>query len=153
MELRTQSGPSNTVRPGDTVRIHYTCRLDDNSVFATTRNRAPLEFVVGESQIIPGLQEGVLGMKPGESKTFQIGPEKAFGPYHDEMTATLDRNLVPPDLYLEIGAPLRVKHSDGHESEVRVTAFNESSVTVDGNHPLAGKALTMEVELVELEAA
>lgn len=153
MEHHTKSDPAAQVKPGDTVRVHYTCKLDDDTVFATTRNREPLEFVVGESQIIPGLQEGVIGMKPGETKTFKIGPDKAFGPYHEEMTATLDRSLVPPDLELEIGTSLRVRHADGHESEVRVTALSETTVTIDGNHPLAGKELTMEVELVELEAA
>lgn len=149
--LRADAVPS--VKAGDTVRIHYTCRLEDDTIFATTRHREPLEFVVGESQIIPGLQEGVLGMKVGESRTFKIAPEKAFGPYHEEMTATVDRSLVPPELELEIGTSLRVRHADGHESDVRVTGLTETTVTIDGNHPLAGKELTMEVELVELVEA
>ena len=153
MEPNLQPDAVPSVKPGDTVRIHYTCRLEDDTIFATTRHREPLEFVVGEPQIIPGLQEGVLGMKVGEAKTFKVAPEKAFGLYHEEMTATVDRSLVPPELELEIGTSLRVRHADGHESDVRVTGLTETTVTIDGNHPLAGKELTMEVELVELVEA
>jgi len=141
------------VEPGDTVRIHYICRLDDGTVFATTYNKQPLEFVVGRARIILGLQEAVLGMRAGEKKIAVIPPEKAYGPYHQAMVATIDRSLVPPEIHVEVGTSLRVEHADGHLSDVIVTEVGENTITVDGNHPLAGKRLTMEIELVELRKA
>lgn len=137
-------------KPGDSVRIHYTCKLEDGSVFATSRNKEPIEFEIGSAEVIPGLQEAVVGMAEGDTKTTMVPPDKAYGPYHDEMTATIDRDMVPSDLKLENGVSLRVKHADGHESDAFVTGFNETTVDVDGNHPLAGKTLTLEIELLEL---
>ena len=92
-------------------------------------------------------------MKPGEEKTERLPPEKAYGPYHEEMTATLERKMLPEDLKVEVGVSLRLKHADGHESDAFVTKLTETTVTVDGNHPLAGKNLIMEIELVNLEKA
>jgi len=135
---------------GDSVRVHYTCKLDDGSVFATSRNKDPLEFEIGAAEVIPGLQEAVIGMAPGEAKTVSVPPDMAYGPYHDEMTATIDRGMVPPDVQLENGVSLRVQHADGHESDAFVTGFTETTVDVDGNHPLAGKTLTLEIELLDL---
>lgn len=139
--------------PGDHVRIHYICRLDDGTVFATTYNKEPLEFVIGTTRIIPGLQEAVVGMRVGEKKTQVIPPEKAYGPYHEEMVATIDRSLIPPGLEVQVGTCLRVEHADGHLSDVIVTEVGTETITVDGNHPLAGKRLTMEIQLVGLEKA
>ena len=135
---------------GDSVKVHYTCKLEDGSVFATSRNKEPLEFEIGAAEVIPGLQEAVVGMAPGETKTVTVPPEKAYGLYHDEMTATIDRSMVPQDLKLEKGIAIRVKHADGHESDAFVTGLTESTVDVDGNHPLAGKTLTIDVELLGL---
>ena len=142
-----------TVKAGDTVKIRYTCKLDDGSVVAASENEEPLEFVVGNTQIIPGLQEAVIGMTPGEAKTQSIPPERAYGPYHEEMTAKLDRRMVPEEVKLEVGVSLRVKHADGHDSDAFVTELSDTTVTVDGNHPLAGKNLTLEIELVDLDRA
>ncbi|MCW5978112.1 MAG: peptidylprolyl isomerase [Bryobacteraceae bacterium] len=142
-----------SVQPGDAVRIHYTCRLDDGTIFATTRHQEPLAFTVGHSPVIPGLQEAVVGLKPGETRTCVVPPERAYGPYHQEMTAVLARDMIPPDLAVEKGTSLRVRHADGHESDVLVTAVTETTVSVDGNHPLAGRNLTLEVELLSVEEA
>ena len=138
------------MKPGDSVKVHYTCKLEDGSVFATTQNKKPLEFDVGGARIVPGLQEAVVGMKAGEKKTVIIPPEKGYGPYHSEMKATIGRELVPADIELEVGVALKVKHADGHESDAFVTAFTDETIDVDGNHPLAGKQLIMEVELLEV---
>ncbi len=148
--MESDSGVRRTAKAGDRVRIHYVCRLADGSVFATTRNKEPKEFVIGTTAIIPGLQEAVIGMAPGDKKTVEIPPEKAYGPYHEEMTATIDRQMIPADLEIRVGVSLRVKHADGHESDVFVTAIEGNRVKLDGNHPLAGKRLIMELELVEL---
>jgi len=139
-----------TAKAGDTARVHYSCRLEDGSVFATTEGKEPKEILIGTSQVIPGLQEALIGMSAGEQKIVTIPPEQAYGPYHEEMTATLDRSMVPADLKIEVGVAIKVKHEDGHESDVFVTKIGDDTIDVDGNHPLAGKRLTMVVELVEI---
>jgi len=139
-----------SVKAGDTVKIHYTGRLEDGTVFATTRDKEPMEFTVGTAEIIPGLQEAVIGMSVGETKTELIPPERAYGPYHEQMTATLDRKMAPPKLEIGVGVSLRVKHADGHESDVTVTELSETKMTVDGNHPLAGKTLLLEIDLLDI---
>ena len=148
-----QNQKPNAAKAGDKIKLHYECKLDDGTLFATSHGRDPIEFVLGTTQIIPGIQEAVLGMQPGERKTVTIPPEKAYGPYFEEMTATIDRSLVPEGLPLEIGLAIRLQHADGAESNAFVTAINEDTISVDGNHPLAGKNLTMDLELVEVSAA
>jgi peptidylprolyl isomerase len=140
----------SNVKAGDTVKIHYTGKLEDGTVFATSRNDQPMEFTVGAAEIIPGLQEAVIGMSVGQTRTQLIPPERAYGPYHEQMTATLDRKMAPPELEIGVGVSLRVKHADGHESDVTVTELSETKMTVDGNHPLAGKNLLLEIELLDI---
>lgn len=150
MQHETQPGAVTAAKAGDRVKVHYTCKLEDGSVFATTRNKEAKEFVIGTASVIPGLQSAVIGMTPGERKSVVIPPEQAYGPYHGEMTATLNRRMIPTDVAVEVGVSLRVRHADGHESDVLVTGVDGDQITVDGNHPLAGKNLVMEVELLGL---
>ena len=150
MHSKESSSAPAAAKSGDTVKVHYTCKLDDETVFATTRNKEPVEFEVGSAAVILGLQEAVVGMAPGDNKRVAIPPTKAYGPYHEEMKATIDRSMIPSDVELEVGVALRVKHSDGHESDAFVTAFTDDAISVDGNHPLAGKNLVMEIELVDI---
>ncbi len=150
MKTHTHSDAAPVAKAGDTVRVHYTCRLEDGKLLDTSRGKEPLEFVIGTADIIPGLQEAVLGMCRGETKTVSIPPEKAYGPYFKEMTATIERHMVPEEVKLEPGIAIRVKHADGHESDAFVTAISDRTISVDGNHPLAGKTLSMDIELVEL---
>ncbi len=150
MHGRRSSNEPAVVKSGDTVKVNYTCRLDDESVFATTKGAEPVEFEVGSAQVILGLQEAVVGMAPGDTKTVAIPPPKAYGPYHEEMKATIDRAMIPKDVEIEVGVALRVKHADGHTSDAFVTEATGKTVSVDGNHPLAGKNLTMDVELLEI---
>lgn len=150
MQHEIPPGAVVAAKAGDRVKVHYTCKLEDGSVFATTRNKEAREFVIGTTAVIPGLQAAVIGMTPGERKTVVIPPEQAYGPYHGEMTAALDRSMIPADVAVEVGVCLRVQHADGHESDVLVIAVDGDRITVDGNHPLAGKNLVMEVELLDL---
>ena len=150
MKSKDNEDAMETAKAGDRVTFHYTCKLDDGSVFATTRGKEPLEFVIGNATIIPGLQEAVIGMCPGETKMVMVPPEKSYGPYHEEMTGKVDRSMVPKDLELELGICIRIQHGDGQESDAFVTEINDDTVSVDGNHPLAGKNLNMEIELLEL---
>ena len=135
---------------GDTVRVHYTGTLEDGSVFDTSSGREPLEFTVGSGQVIPGFEGAVDGMSPGESETVVIPAEQAYGPHREEMMLEVDRAQVPPELDPKVGERLEIKQQDGRSVPVTVTAVTEGQIILDGNHPLAGKALTFEIDLVEI---
>ena len=135
---------------GDTVRVHYTGKLDDGSVFDTSLDREPLEFTIGDGQIIPGFENAVVGMEPGEKKTVRIPAEEGFGPYYEEMIIEIGRDQMPPDLQPEIGQKLEVRQADGQVLIVKVIEITDTTVKLDANHPLAGKDLTFEIELVEI---
>lgn len=134
---------------GDTVRIHYTGTLEDGTVFDSSRQRDPLEFTLGQGKLIPGFETGVIGMTQGAKKTVTIAPEDGYGEHHEAMVATIDRSDIPEDLKPEIGQQLQVSRPDGKTFNVILTGMDETSITVDANHPLAGKTLKFELELVE----
>ena len=135
---------------GDTVKVHYTGKLEDGTVFDTSINRDPLQFTIGEGQIIPGFEQAVVGMNPGESKTTKVPADKAYGSHHKEEVLVVDRNQFPVDLKPEVGQKLQIRRTDGQTSVVTVTDVSESSVTLDANHPLAGKDLTFDIQLIEI---
>jgi len=135
---------------GDTVRVHYTGRLEDGTVFDTSLDREPLRFTIGEGWLIPGFEEAVIGMNPGESKTTVIPADQAYGPHYEEMVIEVDRDQFPEDLEPEVGQQLQILQSDGRAIIVTVTEVSESSVTLDANHPLAGKDLTFDIQLMEI---
>jgi len=134
----------------DTVRVHYTGTHDDGTVFDTSSGREPLEFTIGSGQVIPGFDSAVDGMSPGDSETVKIPAEQAYGPHREEMMLEVDRAQVPAELDPQVGERLEIKQQDGQSIPVTVTAITETLVTLDGNHPLAGQALTFEIELVEI---
>ncbi|MCT8161834.1 peptidylprolyl isomerase [Pseudoruegeria sp. SHC-113] len=138
------------IKSGDTVRIHYKGTLDDGSVFDSSEGRDPLEFTVGSGQIIPGLDEALPGMAVGESKSVTIAPEKAYGPSHDEARQSVPRAQIPAEIPLEVGIQLQMQTPDGRAIPVTVVEITEDSVTLDANHPLAGKALTFDFEIVSI---
>ncbi len=135
---------------GDTVKIHYTGTLEDGSVFDSSRGREPIEFTIGEGQVIAGFEQAVVGMSPGDSKTATIPAAEAYGPRHDEMMMQVERDRLPDDLDPEVGMRLRIDRGEGQDMVVNVTEVTDSHVTIDANHPLAGKDLTFELELVEI---
>ncbi len=135
---------------GDTVRVHYTGSFDDGTVFDTSSGREPLEFTIGSGQVIPGFESAVDGMSPGQSETVKIPAEQAYGPHKEEMMLEVDRAQVPAELDPKVGERLEIKQQDGQSVPVTVTAVTETLITLDGNHPLAGRALTFEIELVEV---
>ena len=135
---------------GDTVRVHYTGRLEDGTVFDTSMERHPLRFTIGEDWIFPGFEQAVVGMHPGESKTVRVPMEDAFGPYREDMVVTVDRDRLPGDLYLEVGQTLEITSSGSQRTMVTVTHISDSEVTLDANHPLAGKDLILDVRLIEV---
>lgn len=135
---------------GDTVRVHYTGSLDDGTVFDTSSGREPLEFTIGSGQVIPGFDSAVSGMSPGDSETVKIPAEEAYGPHQEEMMLEVDRAQVPAELNPQVGERLEIKQQNGQSVPVTVTKVTETLITLDGNHPLAGKALTFEIELVDV---
>ncbi len=138
-------------KKGDTVKVHYTGKLDDESVFDTSREREPLEFTIGSQQVIPGFEEAVEGMEPGETRTVKIPADQAYGPHHADMVVEVPREVFPADIEPEVGQFLQVRQADGQVFDVVVVAVNENTVTLDANHPLAGKDLTFEIELIEIK--
>jgi peptidylprolyl isomerase len=135
---------------GDTVKIHYTGRFDDGTVFDSSRDREPLQFTTGRGRLIKGFENSVIGMSVGETKTVKIPPEEAYGARRDNLVIKRERSKFPPSMEPEVGLLLNVRHQDGSMLEVTVTEVTEDLVTLDGNHPLAGKNLTFEIELVDV---
>ena len=135
-------------KQGDTVKVHYTGKLDDGTVFDTSDNRDPLEFVVGEGQVIPGFEESVVGMKVDETKSTRIPVEEAYGPRREDLVLVIEQGQFPPDIAPQVGQQLRLRQANDESVTVVVTDVSDESVTLDANHPLAGEALTFEVKLV-----
>jgi peptidylprolyl isomerase len=135
---------------GDTVKVHYTGRLGDGTVFDSSQDRAPLEFTLGQRRLIPGFETGVLGMEPGESKTISIPSDQAYGPRDPDRVIEVNRNQMPPQMPLRMGARVQGTNNQGQTLDFRVIGLSAESVTLDGNHPLAGRDLTFDITLVEI---
>lgn len=135
---------------GNIVKVHYVGKFEDGTVFDTSREREPLPFTIGEGEVIPGFEEAVVGMNPGESKKVVIPAENAYGPRHEEMVLVVDRQNLPEGVDPQVGQQYQIPQSDGQSIVVTVTDASDSSVTLDGNHPLAGRELTFEIELLEV---
>lgn len=137
-------------KPGDTVRIHYTGTLADGSTFDSSHGRDPLEFTLGEGQIIPGLEREIDGMAIGESKQVSVPAAEAYGDRDPDRTHAIPREQVPDHVPLDIGTRLQLQSPDGQTVAVTVAEVSEAQVVLDANHPLAGEDLTFDVELVEI---
>ena len=132
------------VQNGSAVRIHFTGTLDDNSIFDQTKKGQPFQFTVGGEDVIRGLSEGMVGMKVGEKKNVRVRPEDAYGLHNENLLKTVARSSLPQEI--EVGTYLA--GPDG--LKWRAKEVGEEEVTLDGNHPLAGQALTFFVELVSI---
>jgi peptidylprolyl isomerase len=126
-------------KQGDLVKVHYTGTLDDGTVFDSSEDSEPLQFVIGEGMLIPAFEQGIVGMKPGESKSVHIAAVDAYGPYMDEMIIEVDRSEVPANLNLELGMQLQIGEEDGHSTVATVAKLTDEKVYLDANHPLAGR--------------
>lgn len=138
------------VKQGDTVKVHYTGKLDDGSIFDTSADREPLEFTVGAGAVIPGFEAAVIGLQPGESRETTIDTNNAYGPRSADLVTEVKREQLPPDLEVAIGQQLQVSLENGQTTVVLVTDVTDASITIDANHPLAGQALTFSIELVDI---
>ncbi len=141
---------ADKAKDGDTVKVDYTLTLEDGSVFDTSEGAEPLEFEIGAGQMIPGFEKAVIGMKSGESKKVTLKPEEAYGDRDEQLTAVVDRSELPAEMVPEVGLLLQAQGEDGSISVVTITAVTDTTVTIDGNHPLAGKTLTFDIKLVEI---
>jgi len=137
-------------KSGDTVKVRYIGRFDDGTEFTASTNDIPLEFTIGEGQVIPGLEKAVMGMSPGEAKTAEILAAQAYGPYQQKKVVEVNRNRFPPHLDLQIGTVLRLRKAGGEKIRRIVTTVSETSVTIDANHPLAGEDLIFDLQLIEI---
>jgi len=139
-------------KEGDTVRVHYTGKLDDGTVFDSSAGSDPIEFVIGEQQVIPGFEDGVTGMNVGDAKTIYIPFDQAYGPRYDEMILSVPREQFP-GTSPEIGQALELHQPDGQALTVMISEVTDTVVTLDANHPLAGENLTFDIQLAEIAAA
>ncbi|MDA8088273.1 MAG: peptidylprolyl isomerase [Nitrospiraceae bacterium] len=141
---------SRKVRSGDTVKVHYTGKFDDGSVFDSSKDREPLQFTLGKGGLIRGFEEAVEGMAEGEARTVKIPPDKGYGQRREELVFKIKKEVFPPMIEKKIGAMLELRQPDGGILEVQISDVTEDFVVLDGNHPLAGKDLLFEIEVVEI---
>lgn len=134
----------------DTVRVHYTVKLDNDTIVGSTKNQEPLQFTLGKGQVLPGFEQAVVGMNSGESKTILVAADQAFGPHLDEMVVVVDRGRLPGGLDAKEGDRIKLQTETGETMTVSVTDVSESTITIDGNHPLAGKDLIFDIEFIEV---
>jgi peptidylprolyl isomerase len=140
----------STAKNGDTVRVNFTGTLEDGVQFDTTDGREPMEFTIGAEQVIAGFDNAVIGMEPGEVKKVVLSPEQAYGHRDPQIVDTVPRNAIPQEIQLAEGLVLEAKREDGQTFGFTVVDFNETTVTLDANHPLAGETLNFDIELVEI---
>lgn len=138
------------VKEGDRVQVHYTGTLADDTEFDSSSGGDPLEFTVGEGEVIPGFEKAVVGMSPGDEKETQIPVADAYGERNEELVLNVARSELPEDLDPDIGDQLRMRTGDGHEFTVRVAQKKPDGLVLDANHPLAGQELSFQIELAAI---
>lgn len=137
-------------KTNDTVKVHYTGTFSDGTVFDSSTGREPFEFTIGQGMVIPGFEGGIIGMEEGDSRQITIAADDGYGPYRDELVGIVPRSKMPPDLNPEIGMLLQVNSPDGEVAGARIKDVTETEVTIDLNHPLAGKDLLFDIKLIEV---
>lgn len=138
-------------KQGDKVKVHYTGRLENGMVFDSSVDREPLEFTIGEGQIISGFESAVVGMEPGDSVTTTVAPDEGYGEHRADMVVNVERSRLPEDMDPQVGERLQSESEDGEMIVFTITDTSQSEVTLDANHPLAGKTLEFDIELVEVD--
>ena len=140
------------VKKNDTVKVHYTGKLKSGEVFDSSKERDPLEFKVGSGQLIPGFDQAVEGMEVNEKKTIDIPSEKAYGASNPDLVRNVSQDQLPEDIEPEVGQTLVASGPEGQETRLVVTEVHDEHIVVDANHPLAGKDLVFDLELVSIES-
>lgn len=143
-------------KAGDTVKVHYTGKLENGNVFDSSRERAPVEFIIGQQKLIPMFEQAIIDMAPGATKTISIPHEKAYGPHRPEMVLAVGRDKIPADINPKVGEMLRFQKEpapgkkEGETVVFTVAEIAKDHLKLDANHPLAGKDLIFDLELVEI---
>ncbi|MDH7516415.1 MAG: peptidylprolyl isomerase [Bacteroidota bacterium] len=136
---------------GDRVHVHYTGTLEDGTEFDSSRNGEPFSFVLGSGQVIAGFDHAVQGMEIGTTKHVVVSPEEGYGVYNDQYILHVSRSDIPPNINPEIGMELMLHQGNDITIPVRVTEMDEEHVVLDANHPLAGKSLVFDIELISID--
>lgn len=135
---------------GNTVKVHYRGTLQDGSEFDSSAGREPLQFTLGEGAVLYDFEMAVMGMSPGDKKTFTIKAESAYGEYDNALVMEFDRGQLPPEIKPEVGLHLQFEQEDGQAGIVKIIKVTDTQIAVDANHPLAGKDLTFDIQLLEV---
>jgi FKBP-type peptidyl-prolyl cis-trans isomerase 2 len=143
-------GPMAQAKSGDKIKVHYTGKFKDGKVFDSSRERDPLEFTIGAGQLIKGFDQGVRGMEVGESKTLEIPCDEAYGKKSKDLITVVKKTEFPENITPKVGQQLQTQDQSGRPINLRVTQIEGDDVTLDANHPLAGRTLIFDVELVEI---
>ncbi|HUV77086.1 MAG TPA: peptidylprolyl isomerase [Desulfobacterales bacterium] len=137
-------------KTGDKVKVHFEGFLEDGTVFGSTTDEEPFEFIIGEKNMLPGFEDAVIGMQKGDTKTITLSPEDAYGVYNKKLVSVMEKSGFPQEIHLEIGKRLRVRTQDGKYTMVTIKDFTEDSIVLDENDPLAGKTLIFKIELIDI---
>lgn len=140
----------STIKNGDTVKVHYTGTLENGEVFDSSEGRDPLQFTLGAGQLIPGFEKAVMGLEVGDSTKAEIPSAEAYGEHNPQMEVTIAKTQLPEDLEPVIGMQLQLNQENGQPVPCQITKIEGEEITIDANHPLAGKDLTFEIEVVEI---
>jgi peptidylprolyl isomerase len=137
---------------GNEVEVHYKGFLDDGSVFDTSEKKDPLKIKIGDKRVIGDFEDAIVGMSEGEKKTISITPENAYGNYKQELMLKITRDKLPDHINPELGMQLKINREDGDDFVVRITEITDETLTIDGNHPLAGKKLNFDIQLLKVSS-
>ena len=135
---------------GDTVKVRYTGKLKNGEVFGSSKEHEPLTFVIGDSNVIPGIEKGVVGMEEGDTKSISIAMEEAYGARREDLMMIVKKSEFPDDILPFVGMKLQMTEKNKSPMNAIVSAINEEDVILDGNHPLAGETLALDVQLIEI---
>ena len=149
--LKLKSDFMIQVKENNTVKVHYIGKLSDGQIFDSSEGKEPLEFTLGQGRLIPGFEKGLIDMKLNEKKTITISKEEAYGEPHEELIQEVQKSQLPPDMAPEVGMGLISKSEDGQEMNLVIVEVKEETIIIDGNHPLAGKELTFDLEVVDIK--
>ncbi|MEA2005984.1 MAG: peptidylprolyl isomerase [Acidobacteriota bacterium] len=141
---------AKVAKKGDRVKVHYTGRFESGQVFDSSIGRDPIEFELGAGMIIRGFETAVIRMKPGEKKTVTVLPEDGYGNYDENLLLEMPKDKIPGNINPEVGIELQLVNKQGNALPVVVKEILEKTIKLDANHPLAGKVLVFDLELLEI---
>ena len=137
-------------KSGDVVKVHYTGKTEGGNIFDSSRGGEPFQFTIGGGEIMSGIENSVIGMEVGDKKSIRLSSDEAFGPRREELVVEVKKEELPSDVTPEIGQRLQIRQEDGNPVVVTITNKNDVVVTLDANHPLAGRTVVYDLELIEI---